>query len=291
MASKKTNPPIIAVTTQKGGVGKSTTVINLAAEFNHNGYQVLVIDLDPQGNTTNHITGMDFSNFVDANIDKLICYPETRRDVEATKKCIINSNNEGGFNGVKIIPSAANLDKRVQETIKASSPRPDEELRYRLDMVKDQFDIILIDCPPSLTTLTNNAISAATHYITPIDTCTNYSLTGWTSLIEHVENITGVTNPDISYIGSLLTRHDKTKNVNKALGNTVAQLEQTVFGEGPLIPMHIHSSTKVGEASIGHKSMRKYARSNAVTKDYQELALFLEAKLNLPKRQTKELIK
>lgn len=282
MSNEKSSTPIIAVMTQKGGVGKTTTVVNLAAEFNHMKLKVLVIDLDPQGNASTHISGVDYSSFMGKNIDTLICSSNTKNNIDAIKKCISTSTNEGGFRGIDFIASAVDLDKRVEETIRFSSPRPDEELNARLRLVSQDYDVVLIDCPPSLTALTNNAASAATHYITPVDSNTNYSVDGWVSLINHIDARTQDTNPDLQYLGALLIRHDKTKNVNKSLGHIVLDAEQRAFGVNePLIPTYIHNSIKVGEASIFMKSMRKLSRANTVTHDYQVLAKFLAEKLKL----------
>lgn len=274
--AKKT--PIIAVCNHKGGTGKTTTVVNLAAECARKGCSVLVVDLDPQGNASNHIGAIRYEK-ISSNVATLLCDESSRNNPEKIMHAISKFVNFG-FEGVEYIASAPSLDKIVGETIKVTSPRPAEELRIRLDKIRAIYDIILIDCPPTLTTLTENAISAASHYITPIDTGTDYSTSGWVSLVEHIDRISGVTNPDLEYLGALLTRHDETRNLNKSIAYLVQTLEEGMMPQESKLP-YIHSSVKVGESSIAKTPIRKVAPSNPVTKDYSDLADHLISRLNL----------
>lgn len=279
MSKDKKLAPVIAICNHKGGCGKTTSVVNLASEFGRNGCGVLVVDLDPQGNASNHIGAVRYEKLL-SNITLLFCDPSSRTDISKILEAV-HSNVNPGFENVWYIPSAQSLDKIVAETIKITSPRPSEELKVRLDKIREAFDVILVDCPPSLTTLTENAISAATHYITPIDTGTDYSISGWISLIEHIGKISEITNPDLEYLGALLTRHDQTKNVNKAIAFSVSELEKDLSTSGRLLPVYIHNSIKVGESSIVSAPIRKIAKSNKVTKDYEILATYLIKELKL----------
>jgi chromosome partitioning protein len=271
--------PVIAVLNMKGGVGKTTTVVNLAAEFALNNCAVLVIDVDPQGNASDHIGSISYTK-LNANVSWLFADPETRTDVSKIIQTIYEDVRPG-FEGVSYIPSTQLLDKIVS---KVTSPRPLEELKLRIDKISTAFDVILIDCPPNLMTLTENAISAATHYIVPIDTGTNYSTSGWMALMEHIENISSYTNPDLQYLGALLTRVEN-KNVNKAISMTVEALESGEVDSGRLLPVTIRNASKIGEASIKNEPVRKTDKSirNKVAQDYAKLASYLIETLKLRK--------
>jgi chromosome partitioning protein len=271
--------PIIAICNHKGGVGKTTTVVNLAAEFALKNCAVLVIDIDPQGNASDHIGSISYTK-LNANVSWLFADPETRTDVSKIIQTIYEDVRPG-FEGVSYIPSAQFLDKIVS---KIMSPRPLEELKLRVEKIASAFDIILIDCPPNLMTLTENAISTATHYIVPIDTGTNYSTSGWMALMEHIENVSSYTNPNLQYLGALLTRVES-KNVNKAIAMTVEALESGGNEVGRLLPVQIRNAAKIGEASIKNEPVRKTDKSlrNKVAQDYDMLAEYLIKTLEIRK--------
>lgn len=270
--------PIIAICNHKGGVGKTTTVVNLAAEFGRKGCAVLVVDLDPQANASTHI-GSKEPNLFETNAISLFCDKKTRTEVALIAELISQDVNDG-FENVCYIPSTDQLDRVVTETLRIHSNRPLEELKVRLELLRDSFDVILIDCPPSLTLLTGNAISAATHYIIPIDTGSDYSRTGWVSLMNYIMEKTEETNPKLQYLGALLTRHSEATNAQKAIAQSLNDFE-IIPDSGKKLPVYIHSSTKVGEASINREPIRKTAKSNKVTKDYEDLADFLVSELSL----------
>jgi chromosome partitioning protein len=278
--------PIIAICNHKGGVGKTTTVVNLAAEFGRKGSSVLVIDLDPQANASTHI-GVKDPNLFEWNAISLFCDKKTRTNV-ALIAGLISQDVNSGFENVCYIPSTEQLDRVVTETLRIHSNRPLEELKARLRLLRDSFDVILIDCPPALTLLTGNAISAATHYIVPIDTGSDYSRTGWVSLMTFIAEKTEETNPDLKYLGALLTRHSESTNVQKAIAQSLTEFESDLIPEsGKMLPVYIHSSTKVGEASINREPIRKTAKSNKVTQDYEALADYLIAELSLQQSMIK----
>jgi chromosome partitioning protein len=263
--------PIIAIINAKGGVGKTTTAVNLAAEFAAKNHAVLVIDVDPQGNASDHIGVVSYTR-LNANVSELFANPETRTDIAKILETI-STDVRPGFEGVNYIPSAMYLDKIVS---KVNSPRPLEELKSRIDKIAHLYDVILIDCPPNLMTLTDNAISAATHYLVPIDTGTSYSASGWMTLMEHVHDVASYTNPELQYLGALLTRVES-RNVNKAITSMMEDSDSHINHAGRLLPVQIRNATKIGEASIKNKPVKMTDASarNKVAKDYEELASYL----------------
>jgi chromosome partitioning protein len=274
--------PIIAIANNKGGVGKTTTIINLAAEFGRSGCTVLVIDLDPQGNASTHLGKVNANNFAENNVISLLCNKETKNNAEKISDCI-RSIEDGRFDNVYFVPAAKDLDIVASKTISIHSNRPMEELKLRLELVREAFDIILIDCPPSMTSiLTGNAIGAATHFITPIDTTSDYSRSGWLDLMNYIIEKTSDINPNLEYLGALLTRHSELTNIQKAIAFSIGEFEKQL-GLNPnndkLIPIYIHSSTKVGEASVNGLPIRKQDHKNKVAKDYEDLAHFIKNKL------------
>lgn len=281
--------PIIACANHKGGVAKTTTVVNLAAEFSRKGCSVLVVDLDPQGNASSHIGKID-PNMYEKNAMNLFCDRNTRLDKRLVAE-LIQTDVNPGFENVSYIPSSEDMDS-VTETLRTKSNRPVEELKARLQLIRDVFDIILIDCPPSLNLLTGNAISAATHYIIPVDTSTDYSRSGLLRLANFIEYTSTDTNPGLIYLGALLTRHSESINAQKAVAFEVSSIEENMrgsTGNGGVLPVYIHNSSKVGEASILRVPVRKIARSNKVTEDYENLADFLVEKLAVQKSMIDEI--
>lgn len=282
--------PIIACTNHKGGVAKTTTIVNLAAEFGRKGCSVLVVDLDPQGNASSHIGKAD-PNMCEKNAIHLFCDRNTRLDKKRVAE-LIQTDVNPGFENVSYVPSNEDMDNIVTETLRTKSNRPAEELKARLQLMRDVFDVILIDCPPSLNLLTGNAISAATHYIIPVDTSTDYSRSGLLRLANFIEYTSSETNPGLIYLGALLTRHSESINAQKAVAFEVESIEENMrgsTGNGGVLPVYIHNSSKVGEASILRVPVRKIARTNKVAEDYRNLADFLMEKLALQKSMIDEI--
>lgn len=277
--------PVITVTNNKGGCGKTTTIVNLAAEFGRIGCKVLVIDLDPQGNASTHLGKINTNNYTENNIVSLLCNKETKNNVDKINECIY-SINDGRFDNVFFVPASRDLDIVASKTISIHSNRPMEELKSRIEPIRDVYDVILIDCPPSMTSiLTGNALGCATHFITPIDTTSDYSRSGWIDLMNYIIDKTSDINPDLVYLGSLLTRHSELTNIQKAIAFSINDFENDLGvksnNEEKLIPYYIHSSTKVGEASVSSLPIRKHDRKNKIAKDYENLANFIKNKLSI----------
>lgn len=189
---------IIAIANQKGGVGKTTTAINLSACLAEKRKKVLVIDTDPQGNTTSGF-GID-KNELDNTIYELILGECTIRD------CIIKDVIEN----VSVLPSNVNLAAAEIELI--GIERKEYILKNEVDYVKDDFDFIIIDCPPSLGLITTNALTASNSVIIPVQ-CEFFALEGITQLLKTIMLAQKSLNPTLNIEGVLLTMLDSRTNL------------------------------------------------------------------------------
>ena len=202
---------IIAVANQKGGVGKTTTVINLSACLGQRGKKVLVIDSDPQGNTS---SGLGFN---------------TKEVSLGTYDCLVNQTSmeevmvQTNYKNLFLSPGNINLAGAELELVDADNR--EQRLKESLERVKDQFDFIFIDCPPSLGLITLNAFAAADSVLIPIQ-CEYYALEGLAQLTRTIKMVKQGLNPELKIEGILLTMYDSRTN----LSVQVAQEVQKYFG-------------------------------------------------------------
>lgn len=262
--------PVIAITNHKGGVGKTTVCVNLAAEFGRRGHNVLVIDLDPQANASSHI-GVAHPASITINAGSLF-----NGDIASITNAIQTSVNQG-FSNTHLIPGSLGLEQ-IEDYLRAHSPRPYEEMARRIGALRMAYDVVLVDCPPRLGLLSGNAIAAATHYIIPLETNSQYPLHGVTDLTAFIDKMSAALNPSLIRLGVLLTRHDERKRACRAIEESARTLA------GPLFPMAIHSSTKIAEASVLRTPIRRAERDGRVTKDFEALCTHLMESLELQRR-------
>ena len=189
---------IIAVSNQKGGVGKSTTVVNLAACLGVKGQKTLIVDIDSQGNTT---TGFGISKKNNDNTIYEVMIGEAR-----IEDCIIETE----FKNVSLVPAAQKLAGAEIE-LSAMENRL-QRLKMQLLMVKDNYDFVLIDCPPSLSLITLNALVACESVLIPMQ-CEFYSLEGLTQLQETIKKVKVHYNPAIQIEGIIFTMYAKRYNI------------------------------------------------------------------------------
>ena len=184
---------IVAITNQKGGVGKSTTAINLAAALAYQGERVLVIDLDPQGNSTSGL-GIDRSAISSSIYDVLIRETPLIDVIEPTS-----------VRDLFVVPATIDLAGSEIELVSMFS----RELRLRqaLMNIERDYDFVLVDCPPSLGLLTINALAASNEVLIPIQ-CEYYALEGLSQLLRNVDLVKGSLNPELEVGGVVLTMYD-----------------------------------------------------------------------------------
>jgi chromosome partitioning protein len=205
-------PRVIAVANQKGGVGKTTTAVNLGACLAELGYRTLVIDLDPQGNAS---TGLG----LDANQLESTVYDVLLHDLPL-RECLVGTDVAGLF----VAP--ANMDLAGAEIELVPTFSREHRLRMAIETVRDDFDFILIDCPPSLGLLTVNAFTAATEVMVPVQ-CEFYALEGLRQLSTNIDLVRRSLNPTLEISALVLVMFDARTN----LADQVAAEVRTHFGD------------------------------------------------------------
>ncbi len=205
-------PIVVALANQKGGVGKSTTAINLGASLAFQDQRVLLIDLDPQGNASSGL-GIERTDIEVSVYDVLLKESDLEDAIEPTS-----------VRNLYVLPATIDLAGAEIELVSMFSR--ETRLRSAIEECDEKFDVILIDCPPSLGLLTVNALVAAEEVIIPIQ-CEYYALEGLSQLLKNVELVTSNLNPDLKVGGVVLTMYDARTKLSK----DVAQQIRDYFGD------------------------------------------------------------
>ena len=245
---------VISIANQKGGVGKTTTSINLGGALAELGYRVLCIDMDPQANLT---VGLGIS-LSDVKVSIADVLSEDRSGLEEVVK-------ESGMAGLSVVPSTLELASTEVELFTAIGR--EMVLRDALaGWAERQFDVIIIDCPPTLGLLTINALVASNRVIIPVQT-QYYAIKGLTALIKVINTIKLKLNHDLEILGLLATFYD---------GRTVLAREMLAnlreLGDHRVFTTMIKNTVKLGEAPLTGKPVTEYATNSAAARAYRDLA-------------------
>ena len=243
---------IIAIANQKGGVGKSTTAINLSSCLGEMGQKVLTIDMDPQGNTT---SGMGVDKDEQENTVYELLLGETN-----IEDCILKLD----FDGLSLIPSNVNLAGAEIELI--GIEEKEYILKNQVEKIKNYYDYIIVDCPPSLNMLTINAMTTANTVLVPIQ-CEYYALEGLSQLMHTIELVQERLNPELEMEGVVFTMYDARTNLSlQVVENVKNNLNQTIYKT--IIPRNV----RLAEAPSHGLPINYYDSKSSGAESYKLLA-------------------
>lgn len=244
---------VIAIANQKGGVGKTTTAINLSACLAEKNRKVLAIDIDPQGNTSSGL-GID-KNKIKNSIYQMVIGECT------IEECRINTP----IKNLDILPSNVNLAGAEIELIGVEGR--EYILKKQVDRIKEEYDFVIIDCPPSLNTLTVNAMTTADTVLVPIQ-CEFYALEGLTQLIHTINLVKQRLNPHLEMEGVVFTMYDARTNLSlQVVENVKNNLKQNIYKT--IIPRNV----RLAEAPSHGLPINLYDSKSAGADGYRQLAM------------------
>jgi chromosome partitioning protein len=243
---------IIALSNQKGGVGKTTTAVNLSACLAVAGSKVLLVDMDPQANATSGIGA--------GHQEERLCVYECLLKPESVRETVIPTQ----IDGLDLLPSHMRLVGAEVELVSAMAR--EFRLKKAIDIVASEYDYILIDCPPSLGLLTVNTLCAAQGVLIPIQ-AEYYALEGLSQLVNTIELVRDSLNPALNVRGVLLTMYDQ----RLRLCNQVREEVENFFGE-QMYKTIIRRNVKLGEAPSHGKPVLLYDAGSKGSQNYLSLA-------------------
>ena len=255
---------VITIINHKGGVGKTTTAINLGFALAKTDKRVLLIDLDPQANLTESLGGIGGQSIYGTLLDQYPL-PIQMRYIEPMDQMVKTIHKQGEYKSIHYIPSELNLSGAESEL--QNTPAREFVLLDKLEAIKNDYDIVIIDAPPSLGLLTTNALIAATHVIIPVQ-AQYLALNGFSKILEFIELVKRPRlNPGLKILGALITQYDSRKVLNKQIE---AALRQEY--DGQVFETVIRDNVALAEAPTQGRSIFEYAPISNGAKDYDALA-------------------
>lgn len=240
----------ISIINLKGGVGKSVTAINLAAEYSARGLEVLVVDLDKQANTTKFYKALDYAA------------PSTA-DVLTDLVPIERAVRPAGLN-LDLLPANMTLLTANRQVLMDTTKPQQVRLREALASVEDRYDVCIMDCPPDLDMGSINALCAADWVIVPVD-CAEWATDGMREILDQMDDIRRYYNPRLKLLGALITKYERTRAARRAI-------EAVGQAKVPMLETMIRYTTRVKEACAAHKALRDFVPGGTATQDYADLA-------------------
>lgn len=250
---------VIAITNQKGGVGKTTTTFNLGVALAKQGKKVLVVDVDPQSNLTTY-AGWYNEDELKYTLSDLMEQSMNDEEIKIKESILHHKEN------IDLIPSSLNLS--ALENALAYAMSREYTLRNCLSVVKDDYDYILLDCQPSLGMLTINALASADSVLIPVQ-CEYFALRGMTDLFKIINKVRRQINPTLKIDGALLTLVDKRTNLSKEIQNQIKDNYGSIL---KLYDTHIPRAVKTAESTSSGGSVFTYDKSGVVAEAYSSFA-------------------